>query len=211
MIVSTRLRRGKGTDVSHPREHHGDRLDYGSFLSAHPDAVNQLRAKAALMRAMRTFLDDRGGCEVPVPVLQQYREGAPIHQYATTHPVTGRQFYLRHGMHDYLRRLAAAVGPVYTTEGHSLHDGTLLWSLPLTGPGAGATPDALTTPLPLVSAGEWVWLLDHAASTADAQTVGHLVHASTGRQMTIPGVFHHTPSDLLLTRTGHTVEGRSLA
>lgn len=99
--------------MSHPREHHGDRLAYGSFLSANPDAVRQLRAKAAMMRAMRAFLDHRGGCEVPVPVLQQYREGAPIHQFTTTHPLTGRRYYLRHGMHDYLRRLAAAVGPVY--------------------------------------------------------------------------------------------------
>ena len=72
--------------------------------------------------------------------------------------------------------------------GHSLPDGRQLWSM---------TPPTATT---FDSSGRrphsrWAWL----RSAQDEYNV--FLHARSGRTLNIPGAFHHTPDDLVITRT----------
>lgn len=86
---------------------------FGSYLSRHPEAVDLFRRRARFIRAFREHLDAAGAVELEMPCLQRYREGAPVHQFVTRHPLTGERFYLRHCMEDHLKRIANSFGMVY--------------------------------------------------------------------------------------------------
>jgi len=54
-----------------------------------------------------------GAIELEMPNLQVYREGAPVHQFVTQHPISGEKYYLRHCMEDHLKRICPSFGRVY--------------------------------------------------------------------------------------------------
>ncbi|WP_305779090.1 amino acid--tRNA ligase-related protein [Nocardia nova] len=64
--------------------------------------------KANLTWRIRTYLREQEALEVPMPVLQAAREGAPVDQWTTIDPHTGKRWYLRHCMEDHLRRVSVA-------------------------------------------------------------------------------------------------------
>lgn len=73
-----------------------------------PEMANIVRFKARLIRGMREFLYARDAIEVPMPILQRTREGAPIDQWTAVRPETGDRWFLRHSMEDHLRRVSVA-------------------------------------------------------------------------------------------------------
>lgn len=88
-------------------------LQFGSYLQDHPEIVDLFKKKSRFIRAIRNHLTDIGAFELEMPCLQTYREGAPVHQFFTTHPLTGERFYLRHCMEDHLRRVCRFFGQVF--------------------------------------------------------------------------------------------------
>ncbi|SEM81484.1 amino acid--tRNA ligase-related protein [Streptacidiphilus jiangxiensis] len=86
---------------------------YGTFLRDHPDERELLLAKARLVHGLREELHRQEYVEVATPILCQDREGAPLQQFTTTHPLTGRPFHLRHSAEDHLRRLAVTLDRVF--------------------------------------------------------------------------------------------------
>lgn len=91
----------------------GDLRHFGMYLARNRDIVEMFRKKASFMGAAREYLNRLGAIELPMPNLQKYREGAPVHQFVTTHPFTKERFYLRHCMEDHLRRASGVFGKVY--------------------------------------------------------------------------------------------------
>ena len=91
----------------------GHLYQFGLYLQKHPEVVDIFRKKAKFIRNVRNSLDDIGATELEMPCLQTYREGAPVHQFVTTHPLTKDRFYLRHCMEDHLRRVCDSFGKVY--------------------------------------------------------------------------------------------------
>lgn len=92
---------------------HSNLLHFGQYLASDRDIVEMFRRKARFMSAAREYLDNLGAIELQMPNLQKYREGAPVHQFVTSHPLTNEQLYLRHCMEDHLRRASNAFGLVY--------------------------------------------------------------------------------------------------
>lgn len=86
---------------------------FGKYLLAHPEMVQLCLAKSRFISAVRAFLDNHGAVELQMPNLHRFREGAPVHQFTTTHPTTGERFYLRHCMEDHLRRATTVFERVY--------------------------------------------------------------------------------------------------
>lgn len=80
---------------------------------ADPDLTKMMRFKADLIWEIRKALHDRGAIELPMPILQRTREGAPVNQWASQDPASGRRWYLRHSMEDHLRMASAAHGNVF--------------------------------------------------------------------------------------------------
>lgn len=72
-----------------------------------------IRFKARLIWEIRKYLHYRDALEIPMPVLQRTREGAPIDQWSAIHPHTGQRWYLRHCMEDHLRRVSIAHNRVF--------------------------------------------------------------------------------------------------
>lgn len=72
------------------------------------DLSKIVRFKADLIWNIRKFLNGKDAIEVPMPILQRTREGAPVDQWHSVDPIDGRRWYLRHCMEDHLRRTAAA-------------------------------------------------------------------------------------------------------
>lgn len=72
------------------------------------DLTKIVRFKAELIWGIRKFLHEKDAIEVPMPVLQRTREGAPVDQWCSVNPHDGKRWYLRHCMEDHLRRTAAA-------------------------------------------------------------------------------------------------------
>lgn len=72
------------------------------------DLAKIVRFKADLIWGIRKFLHEKDAIEVPMPVLQRTREGAPVDQWSSVNPNDGRRWFLRHCMEDHLRRTAAA-------------------------------------------------------------------------------------------------------
>lgn len=77
-------------------------------IAAQPDIKKIIEFKADLAWRIRTYLRGLGAIEIPMPVLQETREGAPVDQWTSTDPHTGKRWYLRHCMEDHLRRVSIA-------------------------------------------------------------------------------------------------------
>ena len=74
-------------------------------LIVNDDVRRTFRARAAIIRAAREFLDARGYLEVETPVLQPLYGGAAARPFVTHHNALDRKLYLRIAVELYLKRL----------------------------------------------------------------------------------------------------------
>ena len=74
-------------------------------LAVNPDVREIFRKRAALIKALRKFLDDRGFLEVETPILQPLYGGAAAKPFVTYHNELEQQMYLRISFELYLKRL----------------------------------------------------------------------------------------------------------
>jgi lysyl-tRNA synthetase class 2 len=74
-------------------------------LMMNPEVREIFRTRAALIRAIRTFLDQQGFLEVETPVLQPIYGGASARPFVTYHNELEQQLYLRISFELYLKRL----------------------------------------------------------------------------------------------------------
>jgi lysyl-tRNA synthetase class 2 len=74
-------------------------------LAVNPDVRRIFRIRAAAMRALRDFLDERGFLEVETPVLQPIYGGASARPFITYHNQLKQELYLRISFELYLKRL----------------------------------------------------------------------------------------------------------
>ena len=92
-------------------EHHADFADpelryrqrYAD-LAVHPDRRDVFVKRAAIVRALRKHLDDRGYLEVETPILQPLYGGASARPFATHYNALDNEFYLRIADELYLKR-----------------------------------------------------------------------------------------------------------
>src|SRR5574341_2649686 len=74
-------------------------------LAVNPEAREMFRKRAAIVKALRTFLDDHGFLEVETPVLQPLYGGAAARPFVTHHNELERDMYMRISFELYLKRL----------------------------------------------------------------------------------------------------------
>jgi lysyl-tRNA synthetase class 2 len=74
-------------------------------LAVNPDVREIFRKRAAIVRALREFLDQRGFLEVETPILQPIYGGAAARPFVTYHNQLKQQLYLRISFELYLKRL----------------------------------------------------------------------------------------------------------
>jgi lysyl-tRNA synthetase, class II len=74
-------------------------------LAVNPDVRQVFRIRAATIRALRSFLDERGFLEVETPILQPLYGGAAARPFTTHHNELERDMYLRISFELYLKRL----------------------------------------------------------------------------------------------------------
>jgi lysyl-tRNA synthetase class 2 len=74
-------------------------------LAVNPEVREVFRKRAAIIKALRTFLDDHGFVEVETPVLQPIYGGAAARPFVTYHNELEQQMYLRISFELYLKRL----------------------------------------------------------------------------------------------------------
>jgi lysyl-tRNA synthetase class 2 len=74
-------------------------------LAVNPDVREMFRKRAAIIKALRTFLDDHGFLEVETPILQPIYGGAAARPFTTYHNELEQQMYLRISFELYLKRL----------------------------------------------------------------------------------------------------------
>jgi len=74
-------------------------------LAVNPEVREVFRKRAAIIRALRTFLDDHGFLEVETPILQPIYGGAAARPFVTYHNELEQQMYLRISFELYLKRL----------------------------------------------------------------------------------------------------------
>ena len=74
-------------------------------LAVNPDVREVFRKRAALIKALRTFLDDHGFLEVETPILQPLYGGAAARPFITHHNQLKQDLYLRISFELYLKRL----------------------------------------------------------------------------------------------------------
>ncbi|MGB8980752.1 MAG: lysine--tRNA ligase [Anaerolineales bacterium] len=74
-------------------------------LAVNPDVRETFRKRAAIVKALRTFLDERGFLEVETPILQPIYGGAAARPFVTFHNELEQQMYLRISFELYLKRL----------------------------------------------------------------------------------------------------------
>ncbi len=74
-------------------------------LAVNPDVRDTFRKRAAIIKALRTFLDDQGFVEVETPILQPIYGGAAARPFVTYHNELEQQMYLRISFELYLKRL----------------------------------------------------------------------------------------------------------
>ena len=74
-------------------------------LAVNDEVRTVFRARAAIVRALREFLDARGYLEVETPVLQPLYGGATARPFVTHHNALDRKLYLRIAVELYLKRL----------------------------------------------------------------------------------------------------------
>jgi lysyl-tRNA synthetase class 2 len=74
-------------------------------LAVNPDVREVFRKRAAIIRALRDFLDGHGFLEVETPILQPIYGGAAARPFVTYHNELEQQMYLRISFELYLKRL----------------------------------------------------------------------------------------------------------
>src|SRR5512138_2973679 len=74
-------------------------------LAVNPEIRETFRKRAAIIRALRDFLDDHGFLEVETPILQPIYGGAAARPFTTYHNELQQQMYLRISFELYLKRL----------------------------------------------------------------------------------------------------------
>ena len=74
-------------------------------LAVNPDVREIFHKRAALIKALRKFLDEHGFLEVETPILQPLYGGAAAKPFVTYHNELEQQMYLRISFELYLKRL----------------------------------------------------------------------------------------------------------
>ncbi len=74
-------------------------------LAVNPQVRETFRKRAAIVRALREFLDGRGFLEVETPILQPLYGGAAARPFVTHHNELEQDMYLRISFELYLKRL----------------------------------------------------------------------------------------------------------
>lgn len=74
-------------------------------LAVNPEVREVFRLRAAIVRSLRDFLDDRGFLEVETPILQPIYGGAAAQPFITHHNQLKQDLYLRISFELYLKRL----------------------------------------------------------------------------------------------------------
>ena len=74
-------------------------------LAVNPEVRETFRKRAAIIKALRNFLDDHGFVEVETPILQPIYGGAAARPFVTYHNELEQQMYLRISFELYLKRL----------------------------------------------------------------------------------------------------------
>ncbi|MGL4648162.1 MAG: amino acid--tRNA ligase-related protein, partial [Caldilineaceae bacterium] len=74
-------------------------------LLANPEVRDVFRARAAILRALRDYLDGEGFLEVETPILQPIYGGAAARPFVTHHNQLHQDLYLRISFELYLKRL----------------------------------------------------------------------------------------------------------
>ena len=74
-------------------------------LAVNPEVREVFRKRAAIIKTLRTFLDDHGFVEVETPILQPIYGGAAARPFVTYHNELEQQMYLRISFELYLKRL----------------------------------------------------------------------------------------------------------
>jgi lysyl-tRNA synthetase, class II len=95
-------------------------------LISNPESRDVLRKRAAVVREVRTFLDQRGFVEIETPVLQPLHGGALARPFKTHYNALERDVFLRISLELYLKRLLIGglekvyeIGRVFRNEGLS--------------------------------------------------------------------------------------------
>lgn len=74
-------------------------------LAVNPEVRETFRKRAAILRALRDFLDGQGFLEVETPILQPIYGGAAARPFVTHHNELDQDMYLRISFELYLKRL----------------------------------------------------------------------------------------------------------
>lgn len=74
-------------------------------LAVNPEIRETFRKRAAIIKALRTFLDSKGFLEVETPILQPLYGGAAARPFVTHHNELDQDMYLRISFELYLKRL----------------------------------------------------------------------------------------------------------
>jgi lysyl-tRNA synthetase class 2 len=74
-------------------------------LAVNPEIRDVFRKRAAIIKALREFLDNKGFLEVETPILQPLYGGAAAHPFVTHHNELEQDMYLRISFELYLKRL----------------------------------------------------------------------------------------------------------
>jgi len=95
-------------------------------LMANDEVRRIFETRAAIVRSMRRYLDERGFMEVETPVLQPEAGGAAATPFQTHHRALDQYFYLRIAMELHLKRLVVGgfdrvyeIGRIFRNEGVS--------------------------------------------------------------------------------------------